>query len=1565
MKTLSAANIAKARTLSHQISMTLASLALLIGGPLGADDTEIFVGNGSSNTGVKPNVLFILDNSGSMSGASYDENGKPSQLSRMENMKLAFEDMMRNASGLNVGLMRFNGNGGSLIYPVADIDKILEDEDELEAGVAMGMTAGSDDAIELKTTGNVFIDDDTLTLAHVPNRERNKTVTAFLAHEDDDGEEASNGSILLSDQRQFNMNNYQLNGLRYQNLNIPKGATIVSARLEFTASRYDNSHVHLRFIGEKTDNPPRFNTSFRNLSNRLVNKTASSVDWEVYGFNPWSTGSKYSSPDISPVVQELVNQADWNPNDAMVLLVQQVAGDGHRAGTLRREDTASTQGLNGSGTILHIDYHTGEVPTTDQTVGLRFDNIPVPSGATITSARIDFVSAASNVTPDGLNIQVKVENSGDAATFAATPYNLSSRSKFADVVTWHPDDAWTFAETVQGPNVTSLVQRVVNDNGDWCGGNAMAFYFEPSTATDTLARLAHAYEAGVGKKPTLTVKYTGGENGCIARDWNNRVTVRENDAEQVGNNAKADNDSSDLTLVANTHVGLRFEGVPVAQGGRVLEAYLELTASTTKSGSTTAYIRAEDSGNAPAFPQSNRNISNRNTTSNTTTWSLTPWVNNEVYRSPDLSATLNQVFARNDWSEGNALALILTGSNNNSRDFDSFDGSSGKAATLYIKAEAGAIEASTNTVRWHEIDLVNDLSPQGLTPVTGALYEAALYYANKNVDYGKDRDNSRYGRISHPGSWTGGSVIRGSGCSTDDYENQKCASEYISGSPQYTTPITSACQTSHIVLLTDGAANQNQATDKIASFTGAADCANDTSIGGEKCARTLVRWLANNDVKQGIAGTQGTVNTHTIAFNLSSPVAVDFLEDLAVEGKGGFYNVNTAQDLTTAFDTILQSVRATASTFVAPGATVNQFNRLSHRAEVYFSVFKPDSSPRWAGNLKRYKLLGNPAVISDVNDKAAVDDITGFFKDTAQSVWSTSIDGSVVAKGGASSNRPTSPTSLNMYTWLANAPTSSKNLTANVNKVHEVNANITSAMLGVADNAKRTTTLQWARGVDIKDWDGDGNTSETRLEYEDPLHSVPRIITYGGTDENPDTAIYFGTNGGYLHAINGTNGQELFSFIPESQLGKMETRFDNTANFTHPYGVDGSPVSWVHDANGDNQIQANNGDFAYLYFGLRRGGDEYFALDVTDRAAPKVLWRIEGGSGDFAELGQSWSTPTFARIRSTTGIKEVLIFGGGYDTAYDNATFAGAAATGNAIFVVDARTGERLWYASSDAQTGAGQRLSDMQYPIPADITVVDINGDGLAEQLYAADLNGQVFRFDVNTLATGAGWIHGGTIAKLSTNAAPDNRRFFNAPDVSLTSIAQQQKLAIAIGSGSRPTPLSRITQDRFYLLLQDSVFRAPGNYDVITTADLVDQTSNITNLAASDSGWFFDLPNSGEKVLSSSVTVANKIILTTYSPDSSATSCNPVVGTGRAYVLNVLNSAAAADLDEDNTIEEISDRSKTLASGNIPPSPKVLFPEDGAPTVLVGPEQPLQNVNLGLVDDWTQIYRRPEDAN
>lgn len=177
------------------------------------------------------------------------------------------------------------------------------------------------------------------------------------------------------------------------------------------------------------------------------------------------------------------------------------------------------------------------------------------------------------------------------------------------------------------------------------------------------------------------------------------------------------------------------------------------------------------------------------------------------------------------------------------------------------------------------------------------------------------------------------------------------------------------CQTNnHIVLLSDGEANNNHSVSLIESLLGDS-C---TGSGGEKCGLNLVKNVSDSDTSV----IDRRVITHTIGFAANS-TANNFLNQLAVQSGGGFYQADDSTELLEAFNTILRSVKDVNSTFVSPGVAVNQLNRLTHNDELYFALFKPSEGAIWPGNLKRYRLDGEN--ILDQNSLVAVDGDTGFF----------------------------------------------------------------------------------------------------------------------------------------------------------------------------------------------------------------------------------------------------------------------------------------------------------------------------------------------------------------------------------------------------------------------------------------------------------------------------------------------------------------------------------------------------------------------------------------------------------
>ena len=101
---------------------------------------------------------------------------------RMEALKESFEQVIGSVSGVNVGIMRFDGPGGSIAYPVKNVDA----ETSVPTIENPSMLAGSDDAVQNLVSGEVSVNDASITLAYDPGGLVNSEVAVAIQHEDDD-----------------------------------------------------------------------------------------------------------------------------------------------------------------------------------------------------------------------------------------------------------------------------------------------------------------------------------------------------------------------------------------------------------------------------------------------------------------------------------------------------------------------------------------------------------------------------------------------------------------------------------------------------------------------------------------------------------------------------------------------------------------------------------------------------------------------------------------------------------------------------------------------------------------------------------------------------------------------------------------------------------------------------------------------------------------------------------------------------------------------------------------------------------------------------------------------------------------------------------------------------------------------------------------------------------------------------------------------------------------------------------------------------------------------------------
>ena len=113
-------------------------------------------------------------------------------------------------------------------------------------------------------------------------------------------------------------------GLRFVNVGLPKDATIVSAAVQFTASATDIDPATVAIVAQADSNAATFSSTANDISNRPP--TVASVPWSPGPWNNNEKGPAELTPDLSPLLAELVSRADWSGEESRGAALQR----GHR-----------------------------------------------------------------------------------------------------------------------------------------------------------------------------------------------------------------------------------------------------------------------------------------------------------------------------------------------------------------------------------------------------------------------------------------------------------------------------------------------------------------------------------------------------------------------------------------------------------------------------------------------------------------------------------------------------------------------------------------------------------------------------------------------------------------------------------------------------------------------------------------------------------------------------------------------------------------------------------------------------------------------------------------------------------------------------------------------------------------------------------------------------------------------------------------------------------------------------------------------------------------------------------
>lgn len=325
----------------------------------------------------------------------------------------------------------------------------------------------------------------------------------------------------------------QIIGLRFNGITAPKGAVIKSAYIQFAADETHVDPTNLIIHGQASDNAVTFD-SVNKVANRP--KTAASVAWN--GVPAWTAdavpGAAEQTPDLKAVLQEIVNRGGWAAGNSAVFLV---TGSGKRVadsydGSIDRApkllysfeggSTPTTSTLElatdaddmeeyvDSSKVGQFDVGSSDLEMTNegngnQIIGLRFANVPVAKGATITNAYIQFAADESHT--GVTNLILHGQASDNSVTFDSVN-KVSTRPKTTATVTWNNIPEWV-ADAVPGtaertPELKTIVQEIVNRSG-WATGNAMTFF-----VTGTGKRVADSREGSPARAAKLVLVYDGG-----------------------------------------------------------------------------------------------------------------------------------------------------------------------------------------------------------------------------------------------------------------------------------------------------------------------------------------------------------------------------------------------------------------------------------------------------------------------------------------------------------------------------------------------------------------------------------------------------------------------------------------------------------------------------------------------------------------------------------------------------------------------------------------------------------------------------------------------------------------------------------------------------------------------------------------------------------------------------------------------------------------------------------------------------------------------------------------------
>lgn len=612
------------------------------------------------------------------------------------------------------------------------------------------------------------------------------------------------------------------------------------------------------------------------------------------------------------------------------------------------------------------------------------------------------------------------------------------------------------------------------------------------------------------------------------------------------------------------------------------------------------------------------------------------------------------------------------------------------------------------------------------------------------------------------------------------------------------------------------------------------------------------------------------LNTYTIGFSVQNQM----LQDAASYGHGQYFTATDATSLTSALQSVIANIFAQTGSISAVA-----FNTatLSNNSYVYQARY---SSGLWSGELLAFALDPSNGNIA------------------ANAAWEAGALLDNLAPSSRKILTYNATTKLGIpFTWDTAALSATQQ------------ADLNMGPTGTADGLG-SNRLDYLRGNRSKENDGTFRVRGSVLgdiDHSSPVYVGAPDMTY--SDTLPITAgapvystfktansarqgiLYVGANDGMLHAFNASTGAEVMAYVPHKLFSSSSSQglhYLTDKNYAHRYYVD-LPTT-VADAYVKTTPAGTEAWKTVLVGGLAGGGMGLFALDVTNpttfteaNANDIVMWEFT--NSDDADLGYTFSKPAIVLMNNG---RWAAIFGNGYNDG----------GVGKAqLFIVYLDGGlDGVWTLGTDYLKistntgGTGANANGLATP-----AIVDLDKNGTADRVYAGDLLGNMWVFDISAASSGqwdVAYKQGATPKPLFTakNAAGTVQPITTKPTVALnpmqgTVTTNSPNLMVTFGTGQYliSTDTANTATQTFYGVCDCKVKELLRSNLVAQTfvagyaADVRVLTDNTVDYSTRY-GWYIDLDSSaattGERVVTNAKIRGNYVFFNTLIPNSAACS-------------------------------------------------------------------------------------------